>query len=141
MSNPTKILKERIERLIDLVPYNTIRMKLILNKAIDEINLIIADEMKNLDDIEMKIMMQKGKIRLEIMKNSLDEFEMNASEIKINAETEILKNEEKRIRNIIDCLKNSSLELLDLYTNKKRDITDYFKELEYEYKKYKSVKN
>ena len=141
MSNPTKILKERIERLIDLVPYNTIRMKLILNKAIDEINLIIADEMKNLDDIEMKIMMQKGKIRLEIMKNSLDEFEMNASEIKINAETEILKNEEKRIRNIIDCLKNSSLELLDLYTNKKRDITDYFKESEYEYKKYKSVKN
>ena len=141
MSNPTEILKERIERLIDLVPYNTIRMKLILNKAIDEINLIIADEMKNLDDIEMKIMMQKGKIRLEIMKNSLDEFEMNASEIKINAETEILKNEEKRIRNTIDCLKNSSLELLDLYTNKKRDITDYFKELEYEYKKYKSVKN
>ena len=29
-------------------------MKLILDKAIDEINSIIADEIKDLDDIEMK---------------------------------------------------------------------------------------
>ena len=91
MSSPTKILKERIERLINLVLYITIRMNLILDKAIDEINLVIADEMKNLDDIEMKIMIQEGKIRLERIKNSLDEFEMNALEIKINSEIEILK--------------------------------------------------
>ena len=91
MSSPTKILKERIERLINLALYITIRMNLILDKAIDEINLVIADEMKNLDDIEMKIMIQEGKIRLERIKNSLDEFEMNALEIKINSEIEILK--------------------------------------------------
>ena len=89
MSSPTKILKERIERLINLAPYNTIRMKLILDKAINEINSIMADEIKNLDDIEMKIMMQEGKIRLERIKNSLVEFEMNALEIKINNEIEI----------------------------------------------------
>ena len=54
MWNTTKILKERIERLVNLATYNVIRMKLILDKAIDEINSIIADEIKDLDDIEMK---------------------------------------------------------------------------------------
>ena len=33
---------------------------------------------------------------------------MNALEIKINAEIEILKNEEKKIRNIIDCFKKQT---------------------------------
>ena len=112
MSNPTKSLKERIERLIDLKPYNTIRMNLILDNAIGELNLMIADEMKNLDDIDMKIMMHEGKIRLERIKNSLDGFETNVLEIKINAEIEILKNEEKKIRNTIDCLKKSKSESL-----------------------------
>ena len=88
----------------------------------------------------MKIMMQGGKIRFERIKNSLDEFEMNRLEIKINAEIEILKNEKKKIRNIIDCLKKSRPELLDLSTNEKEDTTDYFNKSEYEYKKYKSLK-
>ena len=88
----------------------------------------------------MKIMMQGGKIRFERIKNSLDEFEMNRLEIKINAEIEILKNEKKKIRNIIDCLNKSRPELLDLSTNEKEDTTDYFNKSEYEYKKYKSLK-
>ena len=46
---------------------------------------------------------------------------------KINAEIEILKIEEKKIRHIIDCLKKSKVELLDLYKKKKRDITGYLK--------------
>ena len=71
--------------------------------------------------------MPEGKITLERIKNSLDEFEMNALEITINNEIEILKNAEKKIRNIIDCLKNSKSKLLDLYTNKKKDIKDHFK--------------
>ena len=88
----------------------------------------------------MKIMMQGGKIRFERIKNSLDEFEMNRLEIKINAEIEILKNEKKKIINIIDCLNKSRPELLDLSTNEKEDTTDYFNKSEYEYKKYKSLK-
>ena len=88
----------------------------------------------------MKIMMQGGKIRFERIKNSLDELEMNRLEIKINAEIEILKNEKKKIRNIIDCLNKSRPELLDLSTNEKEDTTDYFNKSEYEYKKYKSLK-
>ena len=57
--------------------------------------------MNNLDDTEMKIMMQEGKIRFERLVNSLDKFEMNALEMKINAEIEMLKNKEKKIRNMI----------------------------------------
>ena len=49
-------------------------MKLILGSAIGELNLMIADEIKNFDDIEIKIMMQEGNIRLERVKNSLYEF-------------------------------------------------------------------
>ena len=51
MSSPTKILKERVEELINLAPYNTIRMKLMLDKVIHEINLIIEEEKKYLDEI------------------------------------------------------------------------------------------
>ena len=77
--------------------------------------------------------------RPERIKNSLDEFEMNALEITINAEIEILKNEEKTIRNIITSLKKSKPELLDVYT-KKATYTNCFKKSEYEYKIYRSVK-
>ena len=85
MPNLAKSPKEKIERLLDLKPYNTIRLKLVLDNTIAELSLIRAGEMKNLDYIEIKIMMQEGKIRLEKIKNSLDEFEMNALEIEINA--------------------------------------------------------
>ena len=84
-------------------------------------------------------MIQEKKIRPERIKNSLDEFEMNALEITINAEIEILKNEEKTIRNIIISLKKSKPELLDVYT-KKATYTNCFKKSEYEYKIYRSVK-
>ena len=57
-------------------------MKLILDNAIDDINLIRADEMKNLDDTEMNKMMQEGKVKFERIKKSLDEFEMNELEKK-----------------------------------------------------------
>ena len=101
---------------------------------------MMQDEMKNLDEIEQKTMIQEKKIRPERIKNSLDEFEMNALEITINAEIEILKNEEKTIRNIITSLKKSKPELLDVYT-KKATYTNCFKKSEYEYKIYRSVKN
>ena len=86
-------------------------MKLILDNAIGELNLMIADRMKNFDDIEMKIILQEGEIKLERIKKSLDELEMNVVKIKINDKIEILKkklklkNEEKKIKNIIGCLK------------------------------------
>ena len=57
-------------------------MKLILDNAIDDINLITADEMKNLDDTEMNKMMQEGKVKFVRIKKSLDEFEMNELEKK-----------------------------------------------------------
>ena len=34
-------------------------MKLLIHKAIDEINQVIKDEMKNLDDVETKMLIKK----------------------------------------------------------------------------------
>ena len=39
--------------------------------------------------------MQEGKIMFERIRNSLSEFEINELEIKINAEIEILENEDE----------------------------------------------
>ena len=92
---PNKILKERTKRLIDLESYNTIRIKLVIYKAIDEIYLIVSDEMKNLDDIETQIMIKDGKIILKRLWNDLSEFEMTKLEKEINAEIEISKKRRK----------------------------------------------
>ena len=78
--------------------------------------------------------MKEGKIMIMRLWNDLSEFEMNELGIEINGKIKILENEEKKIRNTIDCLNRSKPELSDLYTKKKRDITDYFKKSEYEYK-------
>ena len=118
MTNLAKSLKEKIEELMDLEPYNDIRMKLILDNAIGDLNLVIKDEIKNLSDLETKVIMKEWKIIFERIKNGLNEFEINELEMKINAEIKILENEEKKIRNVIDCFKKSMSELLDLYTKK-----------------------
>ena len=62
--------------------------------------------MKNLDDIETKIMMEERKIIIKRLQKTLDEFKMYELEMKLNAEIKILKNEENKIRNIINLLKN-----------------------------------
>ena len=93
MSSPIKSLKDRTKRLIDLEPYSTIRIKLVIGKARHEINLMVSDEMKNLDDIGIQIMMKEGKIIIKRLRNDLSEFEMNELEIEIHTEIEILKSE------------------------------------------------
>ena len=93
MSSPIKSLKDRTKRLIDLEPYNTIRIKLVIGKARHETNLMVSDEMKNLDDIGIQIMMKEGKIIIKRLRNDLSEFEMNELEIEIHTEIEILKSE------------------------------------------------
>ena len=65
-------------------------MKLIIDKAIDEIKLMIEDEMKNIDDIETKTMVKEKRVVMKRLWKSLQEFEMNESEIKTNFEKEIL---------------------------------------------------
>ena len=69
--------------------------------------------------------MQEGKIKSERIRNSLNEFEINELEIKINAEIKILENEEKKTRCVIDYLKKSKSESLDLRSKKNRDVIDY----------------
>lgn len=65
-------------------------MKLIIDKAIDEIKLMIEDEMKNMDDIETKTMVKEKRVVMKRLWKSLQEFEMNESEIKTNFEKETL---------------------------------------------------
>ena len=86
MSSSVKILKERIERLTDLESANITRMKLIIDKSINEINLMIEDEMKNFDDVETKIMMEEKWMTIKKLWKNLEEFEINILETKINAE-------------------------------------------------------
>ena len=68
MSNLKKNLNEEIEEIIDLEPFNIIRLKLAIKRATDEINLTIKEEMKNLDDIETKTMMEVRKITIKELK-------------------------------------------------------------------------
>ena len=86
MLSSIKILKERIERLTDLESANITRMKLITDKAINEINLMIEDEIKNFDDVETKIMMEEKWMTIKKLWKNLEEFEINILETKINAE-------------------------------------------------------
>ena len=76
MSNPTKIFKERIDRLINLEPVNIIIMKLITNKAVDGVNLIIKGKIKNLDDIETKTMTKERWMTIKRQWKNLEEFEI-----------------------------------------------------------------
>ena len=66
---------------------------------------MMEDKMKNLDDIETKIMIKERWVALKRLWKNLEEFEMIKLEIKVSAEIEILKDEENKIRNTIDCLK------------------------------------
>ena len=68
MSNLKKNLNEEIEEIIDLEPFNIIRLKLVIKRATDEINLTIKEEMKNLDDVETKTMMEVRKITIKELK-------------------------------------------------------------------------
>ena len=86
MLSSIKILKERIERLTDLESANITRMKLITDKAINEINLMIEDEIKDFDDVETKIMMEEKWMTIKKLWKNLEEFEINILETKINAE-------------------------------------------------------
>ena len=65
-------------------------MKLIIDKAIDEIKLMIEKEMKNIDDIETKTMVKEKRVVMKRPWKSLQEFEINESEIKTNFEKKIL---------------------------------------------------
>ena len=129
--------EERIKRFINLEPVNIIKMKLLIDKA--EINLMMGDKMRSLDDIETKLMIKERWVVINRVWKNLEEFEINRLEIKVSAEIEISIDEENKIINKIDCLKKSKSELLDLYAKKKRDI-DYCKKLGCEYENYISIK-
>ena len=63
MSSPTKNSKEKIERLTDLEPYNTVKINLLLDKTLDELNLMITKWIKVFNDVKEEILTIKEKKR------------------------------------------------------------------------------
>ena len=59
---------------------------------------IKSDETRSLEEIKMEILMLKGKMKFETIKNNLDEFEMKELEEEIKEEIKILEKEENNAR-------------------------------------------
>ena len=62
-----------------------------MKTALEGFNTIKTNETENLEEIEMGIVTLNVKIKIEILRNTLDEFEINELETKLNAEIEILE--------------------------------------------------
>ena len=58
------------------------------------------NDVKNLEGLEMEIVMLNGKIKLEKLGNTLDEFEMNELEAKLNTKIEVLEEKKKKQKKI-----------------------------------------
>ena len=74
-----------------------------MKTALEGFNAIKTNEIENLEVIEMGIVTLNVKIKIERLRNTLDEFEINELETKLNAEIEILEGWEKQaIKNTIN---------------------------------------
>ena len=79
MSDPIKSLKEKIEKLINSKPSENkikrieiiIIIIIIIIRVLEELYIMRKDEIKNLEEIEIKIAMLNGKIILERIKNNM----------------------------------------------------------------------
>ena len=92
---------------IDIKPHKT-RKKIIIKRALEELEIVKTDEIKNLERIAVEISMLGGKINIKRIRNDLDEFEMNELEAKVNAEIKILEKKENRTRKITKASKNQN---------------------------------
>ena len=77
MSNPIKKLIHEVKKLIDPGPLEINRIELIIRKALEELETMKTDEVKNLKEIEMEILMKNGKLKIKKLLNDVDEYEMN----------------------------------------------------------------
>ena len=79
MSVLLKVLEKIAEEIIKSKPElfeNKINRKEIgeIKKGLKKLEIIKIDEIKNLEETEMEIVMLKGKIKMERIKNSLEKF-------------------------------------------------------------------
>ena len=81
-----------------------------------------ADEMKNLKEIEIKILMLKGRVKIRKLWNDLVENEMNKLEAKVNAEIQTLEKKENKVRKIMKDIEKSESELEELEIIKTADV-------------------
>lgn len=103
MSNLMENQKEKAETIMEseLLGHKIKRIKIgkirqIMRKELEQLEIIRIDEVKNLEEIEMEIVILKGKLIIERKKNDLEEYEMEQLEVEVKAETELLKKDEKK---------------------------------------------
>ena len=70
-----------------------------ITTALEELEIIKTNEIKNLKEIATEILMLKGKLNIKRIWNNLAEFETKEFVAKLNAEIEILKEREKQEKN------------------------------------------
>ena len=71
-----------------------------ITTALEELEIIKTNEIKNLKEIATEILMLKGKLNIKRIWNNLAEFETKEFVAKLNAEIEILKEREKNKKKI-----------------------------------------
>ena len=103
MSNLTENQKEKAETIMEseLLEQKIKRIKIgkkreIMRKELEQLEIIRTEKEKNLEEIEMEIVILKGKLIIERKKNDLEEFEMKQLEVEVKAETELLKKDKKK---------------------------------------------
>lgn len=70
-----------------------------ITTALEELEIIKTNEIKNLKEIATEILMLKGKLNIKRIWNNFAEFETKEFVAKLNAEIEILKEREKQEKN------------------------------------------
>ena len=74
MSNTPKKLRYRLEKRIDSGPLKINKIEIITRKVLEELEISKINETKNLEEIEMKVLMLIGKMKFEKIRNRLYEF-------------------------------------------------------------------
>ena len=82
MSSLVKTQKQKSEKL-DLIKYEINKTNVITNESLEDLDAVRIHEMKNLEEINLKIVM------LERTKNNLEWFETNVKETELKENIEI----------------------------------------------------
>ena len=83
MSEPIKNIKERAEKLI-VFEMPKKRIEIIIRKSSEECKTMKTDKIEIVEEIEMEILLLKGRIKIRKLCNDLDEFEIEKGKIKKN---------------------------------------------------------
>ena len=94
MSSLVKIQKEKSAKS-NLIKYEINRINMISNKSLEQLDVVRTSEMKNLEEINFKIVI------IERKKNNLKEFKMNVLDTELKEKIETLQKKRNEARKIL----------------------------------------